>query len=371
MRPTQQGTVYLWTIAVFSLTLLGFGENLVFLLGTFALGCAAVAWFLARRNVGALTVRRELPRRATVGTAAPIAWHVRNERRGARVGLEVDDRAARGMRPASLRFEYPSVPGREEVGCSGTVVFGRRGLIDLGRGEAEVSSCFPLGLFRAARALRVAGRVLVRPREGRATALLRRRVRGRRPAEARRRRLWRGDDVIYGVREFRDGDDPRRIHWRSTARRGALVVSEWRAEQGRHVALVLGRGPGAGAAAAASFERAVSATATLWRLCGKEHMRTQLLLGGSRDPCLEDTGRGLEHGLDALAVVAAQGRRRPRGALRRLADAPGSRTVIYIASGDERGLEAELAAAAGRGGDWFVIRTHDDSLSRWVRGLER
>jgi uncharacterized protein (DUF58 family) len=176
--------------------------------------------------------------------------------------------------------------------------------------------------------------------------------------------------VIYGVREFRQGDDPRRIHWRSTARRGALVLSEWRAEQGRHVVVVLGRGVGAGPQATAHFERAVSATAALWRLCGRERMRTQLLLGGRKDPGLDDTGRGLERGLDALAVVAAQGRRKPRRALRRLADTTGPRTVLYVAAGPEPGIETELAAAAGRGGDWLVLRAHDASLERWVRGLE-
>jgi hypothetical protein len=31
---------------------------------------------------------------------------------------------------------------------------------------------------------------------------------------------------LAGIREWRTGDDPRRVHWRSTARRGRLVVAE-------------------------------------------------------------------------------------------------------------------------------------------------
>jgi uncharacterized protein (DUF58 family) len=31
---------------------------------------------------------------------------------------------------------------------------------------------------------------------------------------------------IAGVREWQHGDDPRRVHWRSTARRGRLIVAE-------------------------------------------------------------------------------------------------------------------------------------------------
>ena len=185
------------------------------------------------------------------------------------------------------------------------------------------------------------------------------------------RKLWRGDDVIYGVREFREGDDPRRIHWRSTARRGALIVSEWRAEQGRQAVLVLGRGVAAGAPAAADFERAVSAAATTWRLLARENLRTSLVLGGRSDIRMEESGRGLEAGLDKLAVVRPQGPRRPRKTLRRLAEQPSPRTVIYVAAGAERGIEREVAAAAGRGGSWIVLRAGDASLARWIQGLER
>lgn len=31
---------------------------------------------------------------------------------------------------------------------------------------------------------------------------------------------------LAGIREWRTGDDPRRVHWRSTARRGRLIVAE-------------------------------------------------------------------------------------------------------------------------------------------------
>jgi len=372
VRPTQPGTVYLWTIGVFSLTLLVLGENLVFLLGAFALGCAAVAWIFARRNMRDLTFERLLPERTTAGTAMPLTWRVRNRRRTAAVGVEIEDRPTRGSRPVCLEVEFPVVAAADEALCSTSLVFGRRGVVDLARGHVEVASRFPLGLFRASRVLEVSGRVTVRPREGRATPALLERLRGRRLTD-RRRHLGAGDDVIYGVREFREGDDPRRIHWRTTARRGALVMSEWRAEQGREVLVVLGRGLGAGGPAARHFEVAVRAAATLWRLCAREHVRARLVLGGKRDPVLGEGGpaarRALEGGLDRLASVAAQGARRPRGGLRTLVQAGAARTVIYVAAGHEAGVEADLAAAAGRGGTWLLLRADQDALGRWIQGV--
>jgi len=36
----------------------------------------------------------------------------------------------------------------------------------------------------------------------------------------------RGDDEFYGIREYRIGDNPRRIHWRRSARTGQLMIRE-------------------------------------------------------------------------------------------------------------------------------------------------
>ena len=75
-QPTQQGVVYLWTIAIFAGVLWWQGENLVFLLGTLALGSGAVAWFLSRRNLRGLQVDREVPFRTQAGLPTPITWPI-------------------------------------------------------------------------------------------------------------------------------------------------------------------------------------------------------------------------------------------------------------------------------------------------------
>src|SRR5690606_37788608 len=46
-------------------------------------------------------------------------------------------------------------------------------------------------------------------------------------------------DAVRLLREHRPGDDPRQVHWRSSARRGTLVVREYERAEPRHTLVVL------------------------------------------------------------------------------------------------------------------------------------
>jgi uncharacterized protein (DUF58 family) len=194
-------------------------------------------------------------------------------------------------------------------------------------------------------------------------------------------------DRFHGLREYREGDDPRRIHWRTTARRGVRTYLEWRAEAGREVVVVLGRGETASPDADRRFERAVSVAATVMRLCARERLPARLVLGretvGSRAARGPDesaggilvTGAaGLHAALDALAVVRPQAGRRPRAALEAVGSlgrtrAQPARTVVWVGAGGDADVPERLARAAGRRGSWLHLRAQDPGLSRYVVDL--
>ena len=70
-------------------------------------------------------------------------------------------------------------------------------------------------------------------------------------------RLRRDGETVHGVRDWRSGDDARQIHWRSTARRGQLVVLERESpEQPRATFLI------AGPASDPAWEQSVSVLAS-------------------------------------------------------------------------------------------------------------
>ncbi len=116
-----------------------------------------------------------------------------------------------------------------------------RGLYDVQRVDAW--STYPFGLLRRRMPLMEApGEIVVYPRPttvGDAT--------GGRTAEDFVRDMLgsnvsgEGDMQPSGLRDHREGDSPRSIHWRASARRGKLVVLEWEGGGGEGLEVVLDR----------------------------------------------------------------------------------------------------------------------------------
>jgi uncharacterized protein (DUF58 family) len=97
----------------------------------------------------------------------------------------------------------------------------RRGPV--GSSRWTIGSSDPLGFFRGQRVCPDAEVALVLPRFA---SLVGRREPREMEASTASPRAGYGNE-LFGVREYRAGDSLRRIHWRSSARRGELVVREY------------------------------------------------------------------------------------------------------------------------------------------------
>lgn len=361
---TREGRIYLGFTGIFSLTAFVLGDNLVFLMGCLLLGSAVIARRIAAKNLVGLWVDRRLPSRLRVGHAGTLRWTLGGKPGTSATGVEVRDRTLRSARPRQVSIDVPHTRSHDPATCSTSIVFSRRGRMRLG--PVVVESRFPIGMFRASSKAAVRSEVIVWPREGRPAQRLFELLRGEALAKEQRAQ---GDDMFYGVRELREGDDPRRIHWRSSARRGALVVSQWRMESGREIWIVLGRGRTSGAGCESDFERAVSAAATVWREAVGLQLDVRLVLGANREQIHSQGGRRLQLGLDALATVVRFRGRRPHAALKQMESrAARPRSVVYVASKPDPSVEAR-AVHRGRA-QWHVLPAHQPkTLRAWIRGL--
>jgi len=129
-----------------------------------------------------------------------------------------------------------------------------RGLHPLPR--AVVATRFPFGLFVKRRELPGRERVLVYPRVHPIDPELLRELRTG-EGEALGARSRAGE--FYGLAEYREGEELRRIHWPATARLGRAVVQEFEARGEAERILVLGPG----VAGEPSFEAEIEDLASL------------------------------------------------------------------------------------------------------------
>lgn len=208
--------------------------------------------------------------------------------------------------------------------------------------------------------------MLVHPAEGRPTAYLRQQLRGRDTVQSARTQYSRGDDQFHGVQEFREGDDPRRIHWRSTARAGTLIRTDWRRDEGEAHLLVLGNVHGDGPRATAHFERAVSVTATLWREMVRAGRPGQLVIAPHL-PVIDARRSGaLRAGLDLLAELPVRDPRDLAAAVRHVRRTSARSSLILVAAGPGATTRKQLRTVVG---EVLVLRADRGSIRRYVEGL--
>ncbi|MGO9081529.1 MAG: DUF58 domain-containing protein [Streptosporangiaceae bacterium] len=112
------------------------------------------------------------------------------------------------------------------------------------------------------------------------------------------------DDVI--PRAYRNGDELRRVHWRSTARYGELMVRREEQRWRNQAVLLLDtrRSAHAGAGAASSFEYAVSAAASIGMHLAREGLDGQLVTDTG---AVTSPARFEDLLLDSLAVIQPSG----------------------------------------------------------------
>jgi uncharacterized protein (DUF58 family) len=117
-------------------------------------------------------------------------------------------------------------------------------------------------------------------------------------------------EEFVALREYRRGDSLRRVHWRSAARRGELIVKEFQDEYFVRHALVLDTI--CEASRDALFEEAVGVAASFACTVPDQESLLDLLFVGPQTVCVT-SGRGVGHAQQMLEVLAAvQPCREPR-----------------------------------------------------------
>ena len=341
--------------------------------GVLALVVASLA---LARGTAKLDIVRSVPVRARLGDEITVGLRATNAGRRHSPPMRLEDHFP-ALEPVAVVLD-PLAP-REAGEVELTTRAIRRGVFDAG--DVVASSGAPFGFTSKSRVVSVESRMVVVPRwvELRSFPLL---EPSSFPSEALHERAVTGAGQEYmGVREYRPGDPPRHIHWRTSARTGGLAVREYEQQAQSRVALVLA-GPDDGAPPDSSFEMLVSAAASIARYSLATGHPIDLLRPGSEGP--EHVGDVSMAGvLDWLAGARAIDHALPPlvlDALRRI----GSRgTVVLLApTAGEAGASLEAAlhrvqmagaramAVVARSSSWAPERRgpNEDAILRGAGG---
>jgi uncharacterized protein (DUF58 family) len=251
--PTRDGWWCLFAAVGLGLAAVNTGNNLVYLLCSMLLALVVVSGILSEQSLRGLGLTALRPDEIFAGRPALFGAVVRNEkRRLASFSVSVEVQGARGV---ERTLYLPRLaPGGDRL-CTWEAVLMARGRRRLP--GVRLATRFPFGLFVKTGRVILADEVLVFPAVGPAPAHLLDEAGAEESYSLRRR--GRGHD-LYDLRPYRPGDDPRLIHWRSTAKTQSLMVRELEEDTARDTRIVL---DGTGAADPDRLERGLSEAASL------------------------------------------------------------------------------------------------------------
>jgi uncharacterized protein (DUF58 family) len=166
----------------------------------------------------------------------------------------------------------------------------------------HAASAFPLGLFKAPRKHALRERVLVYPRYQRLESFEVPHGRNYQPGGLPIASKVGESCEFFGTRDWREGDLPRDIHWRSFARTGRLIVREFQEEYFVRLAMVLDV-EARTRKDEAIFERAVSTAAAIADVLARQEYVVDIFAAGPSVFHFQ-AGRALAHFENILEILA-------------------------------------------------------------------
>ncbi len=334
LRPTRAGWIFLAIIFGVGLAALNTGNNLLYLVLSLMLSFLALSGVLSESALRGIQIKRRLPREIFVGRDNSILVEVTNsQKRVAAYAVVVEDRlrtaedgrpqvwtGAQGEDARWARRKRKKKRGEAEAAgrcfvlrvAPGEPEARRYTLSPLRRGPLTFSGFrvftrFPFGLFLKYREFEAVEETLVYPEVVHLGA--RARVVDKEAAGETSITRVGAAGTVAGLREFTEGDSMRRVHWRSSLRRGSLLVSETEDDRETEVEVRLRTRstPSRGFDRASGFERAVSRAASEV----VEHLQRGLAVALRTDAvyvAAEPGDRQRARLLAFLALVAADGR---------------------------------------------------------------
>lgn len=367
---TLEGLLFITVTMLVGFAAMNTAAQLLYLM--FALMCAflILSALLASSNLRRLVLTREASRLAEAGLPTSVVVRIRNgKRRVKSFSLRVLDRLEGGTTVGAAFFDVVPEDGEEEQVYE--CLFPRRGVFRLER--LELATRYPFGLVQRHFGVNAPREIMVLPGRQELGEKLTAAVQEFGELASARRGRGAG---IHNIRNHQPGDSSRDIHWKTSARRGTLMIREYESEEQRRVAVILdNRLDDPTEEELADFERAVLIASSVLHALGETDHPVELLTASGVVSPDVGTAQSIRcrRALATIAILPEAGTKPPRlpeddGTLevfvswgRRAAPAQPGRVVLHTS--DPTVLQGPSNAAEQPLGERVPARTMDGAAS--------
>jgi uncharacterized protein (DUF58 family) len=307
---TKAGWLFIVLTLLVGFAAINSGANLLHVLFGCQIGLIIASGVLSENMVMRARVHRRVASPLHAGSRGALVVELRNaNNRGDVISVSVEDDDRISSEDKTEPVFAITVPSAGAVTLHTSVTMQRRGLHALPK--AVVATRFPFGLFVKRRELPGPFGLFVKRRElpGREQVIVYPRIH---PVDAgflQEARAGQGEargvrdraGEFFGLAEYREGQELRRIHWRATARRGKPIVQEFEARGEAEQILVLEPGRAGESGFEADIEDLASKVVALLR---EGRTATGLRYG---DELVIEPGTGPAHERRLLEFLALVG----------------------------------------------------------------
>ena len=291
MKLTREGKRFFLASILIGIAAFNTGNNLIYLILSMMLALFGLSVAILRINMKNLTVRLFQPGPVFANNPADITVTVKNLKSFPSYSLRVVESGATGS-----RIYFPFVPAISELSETVHRVFHKRGIYR--QGDFSLESGFPFIFITKISPINVEGEILVYP-ELKDREDIFSDFNALNDENAHLSSRW-GDEFAM-IREFRYGDDRRKIHWKASAKADKLLVMEYAADELKKLTIILDNMRPQNEEI---FENAVSFTASVAERFLRDEYFVRLLTCGKVIPF----GSGTEHLYKILDLLAVIGR---------------------------------------------------------------
>jgi len=298
------GHRFLWLMSLLCF-LIAWNRGIALLYGLLALMLAliAISWIAPWWNLRQLKLQRQQSGIAVAGRKAKLIYQFEGNQNGYFLHLKEQIPAAENI----PHFIAEAIPGEQlalEFNCP------QRGVFDLP--AAEIHSSWPFGFLQRKISLPCPPCQLeVQPKTFRIRQLTQPQASTPLPEGADSFLQRNAHSEFSGVRQYREGDSLKQVHWGASARQQQLIVREFHSFETPCWLVVIDaqQGSALGEAPDSSFEYALQIAASLLVYAQEQQLRMQLVIGCANPITLtlEPGARDISDLLSVLARVKDDG----------------------------------------------------------------